>query len=107
MGWRSPAKLTPSPPQATQAPAWQLSLPGQAAPHAPQFAALVWVSTHTPPQRVCPDPQSHTPPTQARPEAQTTPHAPQFMGSLVTSPQLHAPATQLDPAGQALAQLPQ
>jgi hypothetical protein len=41
-----------------QAPSWQTSPPVQAFSQVPQWAASLWVSTHTPSQRVTPGPQT-------------------------------------------------
>lgn len=103
-------------------------------PHAPQFAALVLVSTHVcvvppPPPKppppcvvhsVCPDahPSVHAPLTQVWSPVQRFPHAPQFVLLDVVStqvplqlvsppPQTHWPFEQLEPVPQALLHAPQ
>jgi len=51
----------------------------QNVPHWPQLFASDCVSTHVPPQSVCPTGQTHFPPTQLAPVGQTLPHAPQLL----------------------------
>jgi hypothetical protein len=53
-------------------------------PQAPQFPLSVWRSTQTGPQQVCPDGQTqpHTPLLHIFAVEQTTPQAPQFVGSV-------------------------
>ncbi len=65
----------------SQLPAVHERPAGHAMPHMPQFAALVRVSTHPPPQHVCvalhaaPAPQRHTPDTHVSPVSHAGVHA--------------------------------
>jgi len=60
----------------------------QARPQAPQWVALVAVSTQAAPQRVWPAAQTHMPPEQMRPPPpQLLPHMPQLATSLPVSTQ--------------------
>jgi len=70
---------------------------GHALPHAPQFAALVDVSTHAPPQNDCPLGQRHAPMTQLCPPEHALPHAPQC--TLLTPVSTHEPAQSIRPMG--------
>jgi hypothetical protein len=67
-------------------------------PQAPQFDALVPVSTHAPPQSVCPAGHTHAPATQLCPPAHARPQAPQSVTSVRSA------ASQ--PLTAALSQLP-
>jgi len=65
-------------------PATQACVGAHATPHAPQFVALVIVSTHDVPQRIWPGGQPHTPPVQTSPAPQALPQAPQLAESVAT-----------------------
>jgi hypothetical protein len=71
---------------AMHAPLAQLSPAAHARLHTPQFAALLFKSTHVidGPQAVCPAGHTarHAPATQLCPAAHRLPHAPQLFGSL-------------------------
>ncbi len=70
-----------------------------AAPHAPQFARSVSVSTHVPPQSVSPawHDSSHCPvPLHTSPAAHAAPHAPQCARSVFVS--THRPLHSVKPA---------
>jgi len=104
-----------------QRPSKQVAIP-QLVPQAPQFAALVWVSTQASPQAVSPagHTRRHAPATQLCPALQVVPQAPQWAGLVCASTHAaaqavrpvghtrrHAPSTQLWPAAQGLPQAPQ
>lgn len=92
---------------------WQMPPPpicaaARATPHAPHRLSLKRVSRQASPQRTR-APHPHAPPTHRRSPGQTRPHAPQLVGSVITSVQAlvrQAPATQSCPAGQALPHQP-
>jgi len=68
-------------PAPQQWPAMQVP-PPHALLHVPQFAGLVWRSTHAPLQLVSPAGQVHAPELQDRPAGHALPHVPQFEGSV-------------------------
>lgn len=57
----------------------QVAFVGHIVPQAPQFVALVSVSTQPAPQSCCPVGHSHIPPAHERPAPQALPQLPQFV----------------------------
>ena len=102
-------------------PAEQTSPLLQAAPQAPQWFGLLWVSTHSVPHLVAPPAHlmPHTPTEQTSPVLQAVPQAPQLFGSVPVSTHLsvqsvvpahlasHLPCEQNSPVLQAVPQVPQ
>lgn len=110
----------PSPVQGVrQLPLLQVCEALHAAPHAPQLAVLVLVSTHAPAHGCCPVGHVHTPLEHDAPVAQAWPHDPQFAASDEVSThasphrrfpawgQAQDPPEQICAAGQAVPHEPQ
>jgi hypothetical protein len=121
-----------SPVAQVHVPSTQFEPGSQAVPHAPQFAALVLVSTQVVPiigiiplppaikpvhavSPPSPQPMVHTPFWQVVPAPQRLPQAPQFASSALVfvhvvphcvspDPQVHVPPTQLPPTGHCMLQ---
>lgn len=85
-------------PHAAQAPAVHACPAGHATPQPPQFAASREVSTHAPPQNVCPEPHTQALAEQVAPAGHALPQLPQFVTLVRRS--THAPPQLLKPAAQ-------
>ena len=88
----------------TQAPPTQFWSAAHMVPHVPQFELSVWVSTHVPPQFVCPAGQVQAPLWHVEPPVHAVPQVPQLLLSVWVSTQ--EPLQSVWPAGQPPVQVP-
>ena len=117
---RPPLPAVPPVPLLVQAPSSQVSPPGHAASHSPQWSGSLAVTVHVPAQISCPGGQPPTPSVHSCPVGHARSHAPQWYALVPRSTQLEpqaasgsaqlceqAPSEQYSPGSHTTLQSPQ